>query len=273
MSDTAKIRKSLVNYLSEVVHYNIEFLVDNCREVVDECFNLSNDLIDYLFCLTQTSNVAKGVEVYLRYMMYPMIIHVAYPCVSYSVFALFQGAIPQIYYSLRTALEAIGIAVFADEESGFNNADWVTKIEMDSVKHASLFKLRGSLHKIFEQVFKDKAQLYLDAILNTYESLSAWLHPTARIRIGKNREVAAGLLKAIALTIIEKGRPPSYGFQVPMRYSKADIEDLKHLQANIKWTRNSLAILLFTWAYTKDFINKEIIVKHFEQARNDVENL
>ena len=146
MSDTAKIRKSLnslVNYLTEVVRYNIDFLIDNCREVVNECFNLLNDLIDYLFCLTQTSNVVGGVEVYLRYMMYPMIIHVAYPCISYSVFALFQGAIPQIYYSLRTALEAVGIAVFADEDSRFSNMDWVTKVEMASIKHASLFKLRG----------------------------------------------------------------------------------------------------------------------------------
>ena len=124
--------------------------------------------------------------------------------------------------------------------------------------------------KSLSKSFRDKAQLYLNVILDTYESLSAWLHPTARIRIDKDKEVAAGLLRAIALTIIEKGRPPSYALQVPMKYSEDDIEDLKCLQANIKWTRNSLAILMFAWAYTKDFINKEIIAEHFKQARNDI---
>jgi hypothetical protein len=48
--------------------------------------------------------------------MYPMIMHVAYPQANFLPIAVLLGALPQAFCTLRTILEALVIALYADSK-------------------------------------------------------------------------------------------------------------------------------------------------------------
>jgi len=258
-----------IKYTKEVMEKNLSFLLEKCSDVLDSCFELLNDIIDYsMLLLPRTSSEEVKKAMLSKYMMYPMLYNVIYPNAQYACVAILQGAIPQAYYCLRTLIEAMAIAVYADTHPKLKDLNWDRKIEEKGVRNATLFGIKDSLRKMFTKVFGNKrGNEYLELLLHTYESLSAWIHPVAKIRIESEQsgeEYAAGLLKAIVLTWNKHGIPPSYGILIPMEYNNADVEDLRYLKENIEAVRLSLAILTYVWSIDKD-VDKEGVGKLLER--------
>lgn len=168
---------------------NLNFLLEKCSDVLDSCFELLNDIIDYsMLLLPRTPSEEVKKAMLSKYMMYPMLYNVIYPNAQYTCIAILQGAIPQAYYCLRTMMEAMAIAVYADTHPKLKDLSWDRKIEGKEIRNATLFRIKDSLRRVFTKAFGDnRGNEYLELLLHTYEALSAWIHPTAKVRVGSKQ--------------------------------------------------------------------------------------
>ena len=99
------------------------------------------------------------------YLMYLMLTNIVFLNVRFVYVALLLGALPQAVYTLRTILEAVGIALYADSKFELRNLHWIKKIEHESVRNASLLKFRDSLIKVFQEtVGKEQAKKLIDYV-------------------------------------------------------------------------------------------------------------
>ena len=262
MGDYVKqLNEFFLKYTSDVMNANLDFLLKNSKETLTSCSKLLSDTDNILRWLSPIENKLKFMLDY--YLIYPMLTNIVYPNVQFVYLALLLGALPQAVYTLRTVLEAVGIALYADNKFELRNLHRNKKMEHESVRNASLLKVRDSLIKVFQEtVGKEQAKKLVDYVCDVYRQLSAWIHPVANIQRltehGK-REFAAGLLRAITLTAEKYGAPPSYGVLIPMKYGKTDIEDLKYLREMIELTRSSIALLIYAWSKDKDITDKNAI--------------
>ena len=253
----------------------MEFLLKNYRDVLDSCFELLNDIIDIegIILLTKEESHRSRQQIINRYLMYPMLLSVVYPNLQFTVTGLLLGALPQVIYSLRTALEAFALALYADNDPELRDMDWPQKMEQKVVRRFRLGKsYLKKLTVIFGQVMDEReAEIAVDNIIRIFKELSAWIHPIATIRRTTERgdeELTAGLFKAILLTTGEKGVLPSYGILIPLEYGLADLQDLRHLQNLIEHVRSAIALIMYAWVGDKDFLRKELVERFFSMRFN-----
>ena len=251
----------------------------NYKDVIDSCFELLNDVIDIgrlIFPSEEKSDEFRQ-SITNRYLMYPMFINVIYPNLQFTITGLLLGALPQVIYSLRTALEAFALALYVDNDPELRGIDWSQKMERKDVKRFRFGKpYRKRLAVIFRKVMDEQqAERSVDSIFAIFRELSAWIHPIATVRRITERgeqELTAGLFTAILLTIAGRGAPPSYGVLIPSEYNEADLEDLRHLENLIERVRSAITLILYAWLGDKDFLKKEEVEKFFSvRTRPDLD--
>ena len=268
--------KPWLSYTGDVMAKNLEFLARNYREVIDTCYELINDVIDIESWISPKRGLPeeKHMEIYSKYLMYPMVVHVAYPNLNLLPILVLLGAVPQAFYTLRTVLEAFAIGLYADSKEDLRDKPWYVKAEHKSVRNASIFGIKDSLRKVLREVLSDEeGDGWINYILYLYQAISAWVHPIARIRLNREEELAAGILRAVMITTAERGVPPTYGLVLPMEYGEEDLDDLKHLNSIIGDTRVALAVIAYTWSADKDFTDREALRNHFERLATELRKL
>jgi len=261
-----------LDWTSNVIKANVDFMSRKCKDVLDLCIELLNGFINIQ---KWTYPVESKKDLMLnRYLMYPMMVNVVYPNLQFVVIAVLLGAIPQAIYTLRTALEAIGIALYADNKAEFKSLNWYQKIEHERIISARLTGVKESLIKIAQEVTnREQAEEWINYILDVYSQLSAWIHPIARAQRTRKRErevFPAGLLRAIMLTTEKYGTPPSYGILIPMEYDEPEIEDLNYFKEMVELTRFSITLLVYIWSKDKDVSDKAAIEKFLEALCKEV---
>ncbi|RLG91268.1 MAG: hypothetical protein DRO36_04585 [Candidatus Hecatellales archaeon] len=262
-----------LNQANNVMKANMDFMFKKCKDVLDSCIQLLSDFI----CIQKWTFPieSKKDEMLDRYLMYPMMMHVVYPNLQFVIIAVLLGAIPQAIYSLRTALEAIGIALYVDNKDEFKSLDLHQKLERKKIIDVRLAGVKESLIKIAQEITsKEQAEEWVNYILDVYSQLSAWIHPIARAHRTRQRErevFPAGLLRAIILTAGKYGVPPSYGLLIPMEYDEVDIEDLNYFKELVELTEISITLLVYIWSRDKDISDKIAIEKFLETLCNKTE--
>ncbi len=271
MSMNPKVREALmfwVNYSKDVMIKNMEFLLNRYRNVIDSCYDLFNDVIDIESWIAPNKSMdeSKRMGMVIKYLMYPMLIHVIYPNLNFLCIEIMLGAIPQAFYTLRTILEAFVIALYADTKEELKNLVSYEKVEHESVRNATVFGVKDHILKVLTKVFGDReCREWLKYILELYQAISAWVHPVARIKLDKEKEITAGVLRAIMITVAQRGVPPSYGLVIPMEYDEEDLDNLKHLNEIIKHTRLAITMIAYTWSINKNVADREALRKRFEE--------
>lgn len=267
-----------VKYPCDVIKANMEFLLKNYKDVINSCIELLNDIIDIGNIVLQIKEESEELRqsIINKYLMYPMLLNVIYPNLLFTVTGLLLGALPQVIFSLRLALEAFALALYADNDPKLKNMIWPQKMEQKEVRGFRLGRpYRKKLIAIFGQVMDEReAEEAVGDILGVFKGLSAWIHPIATIRRTTERgveELTAGLFKAILLTTGEKGILPSYGILIPSKYGEADLEDLRHLQNLIEHVRSAIALMMYAWVNDKDFLRKGLVEKFFNM-RSDLDS-
>lgn len=273
MEEVKRALEPWISYSRDVMIKNMEFLLKSYRDVINSCYDLLNDVINIESWIMPSKNKSEGerMNMFTKYLMYPMLVHVVYPNLNFLYIAILLGAIPQAFYTLRTALEALVVALYADSKDELKGLEWFEKIEHKSVRNATVSGIKDHLLKILTRVFGDKeGEEWLNYILDLYQAISAWVHPVARIRFDKKEEIVAGILRAIMITTAERGIPPVYGIVIPMEYNSEDLDDLKHLNEIIKHTRLALTSIAYVWSIDKDITDKEALKKHLEELSKAV---
>lgn len=273
MEKIVEVLKLVIDHAAEVARKNLEFLLRRCWSVIDVSYTLIDDVVIIVRSIALNKDLPedKREEVYTKYMMYPMLLHVAYPNVIFLPTLLLLGALPHAFYTLRTVLEAFAIALYADTKEELRDLPWWEKAEHKSVRNATLFGIKDFLEKALVNVFGDRdGREWLGYILDLYQAISAWVHPVARIRL-EGEELAAGLLRAIIIATARRGTPPSYGAVMPMEYTEKDIEDLKHLADIASHARLALAAIAYAWSVDKDFVDREALHQHLEKVVKEVD--
>lgn len=268
MDEVRKALEPWINYSRDVMIKNLEFLTRNYRDVIDSCYDLLNDIIDIGMWImpSKTLSEEKRMNMLTKYLMYPMLIHVVYPNLNFLPIAVLLGALPQAFYTIRTALEAFVVTLYADNKEELRDLPWFEKVGHKSVRNVTVSGVKCSLYKILAKVFRDKeSSEWVNYILDLYQAVSAWVHPVARIRIDKREELAAGIIRAVMITTAERGIPPVYGIVIPMEYTDEDLEDLKHLNDIINFTRLATSLIAYAWSIDKDVADGEALRKHFEK--------
>ena len=130
----------------------MEFLLKNYRDVLDSCFELLNDIIDIegIILLTKEESQKSRQQIINRYLMYPMLLSVVYPNLQFTITGLLLGALPQVIYSLRIALEAFASALYADNDPELKYVDWHQKMEQKVVRR---FRIGRSYVKKLTAIF------------------------------------------------------------------------------------------------------------------------
>ena len=260
-SDVTEAAEAFIKMTADVMRSNAGFLAEKGRGVLEACLELWNDVME-LVALFPGKKEGETDELLDKSLMFPALFGVVYPNVTYACAALLQGAVPQTYFCLRTALEAVAIAVYADEHEGLRDLDWYEKVEHRSVRSATLLGVKDSLRKVLADRFgEETASSYLELLDTTYRSLSAWIHPVATIKLGTGEgreEIPAGLIKAITLTLARHGMPPSYGIMLPTDYTEKDLESLDKLRNDIVATRLSILFLTLAWAADKNLDEEKL---------------
>lgn len=268
MEEIKKLLKGDIELSCNVMLRNVDFLLHNYVDVVDACYDLINDVIDMAYWLRPSRSLPREERTVIvhKYLMYPMLDLVVFPNAYFIRIALPLGALPQAFYSLRTILEAVAIALYADSKEELKDLAHVQKIEHKSVYHATVFGVKDSLKRVLVEVYGTrKAEEFIEIILSAYEYLSAYIHPVARVKLRTERGVkehAAGLLRAIALTTTRRGIPPAYGLLIPLEYGPEDLEDLRYLRACIDYVRLSLAIIARAWIRGKPVEDEKAVKEH-----------
>ncbi len=268
MVGSASNLRPWVGYVSDIMKQNLEFLVKNYKELLDESIRLLNDVIKMRLLIWPPEHLPQEVrsELLSRYLMYPMIIHVVYPQANFLPVAVLLGALPQAFYTLRTILEALVIALYADSKDDLTDKSWGEKIEHESVRRATVFAVKDSMQKyLIKALGKDEGEKWTKSIMSLYQAISAWVHPVARIKIDGKGYLSAGILKGAIVTLLEKGELPNYSLGIPAEYGDEDLGDLKYLGEAIKDTRRILAIVAYVWADDKEFINRKAIIEFIEK--------
>lgn len=255
-----------LDYFKEIMNRNYDFLSEYCKNVDALCVELLDDVLFYMLCL-EPKNKSKDVrdDMFSKYLMYPMLTSVIFPAAQSLYILVLQGAIPQVYYTLRSILEAAAVAIYADTSPYLKDKTWVEKIEDQSIRDFRFFRSlkngKSPLRESLISAFGEKGEEYVNFLLETYEFLSAWLHPVAKIRAeNKNKmiELTAGLFKTIVSVWGQYLIPPSYGIGIPAEYSRRDLEALRCLKNNINDTRLALAVMMYAWSLDKN-VNKDCI--------------
>jgi len=176
-----QLHEFFLEHTSDVMNANLDFLLKNSKEPLNSCSKLLSDADNILRWLSPIKDKLKFMLEY--YLMYPMLTNIVYPNVQFVYVALLLGALPQAVYTLRTVLEAVGIALYADNKFELRNLHRNKKMEHESVRNASLLKVRDSLIKVFQEtVDKEQAKKLVDYVCDVYRQLSAWIHPVANIQ-------------------------------------------------------------------------------------------
>ncbi|RLG02531.1 MAG: hypothetical protein DRN61_06330 [Thaumarchaeota archaeon] len=262
-----------LNWANNVMKANMEFISKKCKDVLDSCIQL---LTDFINIQKWISPIESKRDIMLnRYLMYPMTTNVAYPNLQFVIIAVLLGAIPQAIYTLRTILEGIGIALYADNKDEFKNLNVHQKLEHEKIISVRLTGVKESLIKIAQEITsQEEAEEWINYILDVYSQLSAWIHPIARAyrtRKPKREVFPAGLLRAIILTTGKYGIPPSYGLLIPMEYDEPDIEDLNYLKEMVELTKFSITLLVYIWSRDKNVLDKAAIEKFLETLCKEVQ--
>jgi len=200
--------KPWLSYSRDIITKNLEFLAKNYREIIDACYELINDVIDIESWILPKRDLPKEerMEIYSKYLTYPMVIHIAYPNINLLPILVLLGAVPQAFYTLRTVLEAFALGLYADSKEDLKNMEWWEKVEHESVRNASIFGIKDSLRKILAKTLGDEeGNKWLEYILDLYQETSAWIHPVARIRLDREEELAASILRAVMITTVKRG--------------------------------------------------------------------
>jgi len=265
--------KFWLDYSQDVMIKNMEFLLRNYRDVADSCNELINDLIDIWFWVIPSKGMDEGERKKMleRFLMYPMLLHVAFPNSYLLCPAILLGAISQAFYTLRTILEGIAIALYADSKDELKDLPWYKKVEHKSVRNATVHCVKDHLLKVLERAFSIKeGEELLNHILDLYQAISAWVHPVAKIRFDKGKEIAAGILKAVMITMAQHGAPPAYGVLVPMEYGSEDLDDLKCLNEAIEHTRLAVTVMVYAWSLDKELANREALKKYLDELSKPI---
>ena len=264
---------SFLNQISDVMKANLEFISKKCKYVLESCTQLLNDFNYIARCAFPIES--KKNEMLNRYLMYPMIINVAHSNLPFIITGVLLGAIPQAIYTLRTALEAIGIALYVDNKDEYKNLNIHQKMEHEKITSVRLPGVKESLIKIAQEITsKEQAEAWISYVLDVYSQLSAWIHPIARAFRTRKRErevFPAGLLRAIVLTTGKYGAPPSYGVHIPMEYDEVDIEDLNYFKELVELTKISITLLVYIWSRDKDVSDKDAIERYLETLCKEVQ--
>lgn len=146
MEDLIEALKPWLNYSRDVMMKNLELLVKKYENVIEECYKLINDVTDVEARISPREVISKEkrMEIYSKYLMYPMIFHVVYPNLNFLPILILLGAVPQAYYTLRTALEALVIALYADDKEDLRDMFWYEKIEHESEREHLRYQGRST---------------------------------------------------------------------------------------------------------------------------------
>jgi len=249
MSDEAKrFFEDSVDLAERVSKNNIEVLFSKCRDVTNLLIEVLNDIINYWGILLEKRTFQALNS---KSLMYPVLLNVVYSNVQYCLILLAHNATPQVFFSLRTALEGMVIALYADANPNPNVRDktWALKIFEKSIREASIFKIKDCLRKILCEVFdEDKCNDFIELILDTYQLLSALVHPIAKIRVDKDRDIVAGQIGIMVGTLGSYGDFPGYAVLIPLSYNDIDLKLINEdLRTILLYLRLCLAVIMYAW--------------------------
>ena len=273
MEEVKRALEPWINYSRDVMTKNMEFLLKNYRCVIDSCYALLNDVIDIEAWIVPGKSKNERMNMFAKYLMYPMLIHVVCPNLNLLHIMILLGAIPQAFYTLRTVLEALAIALYSDSKDELRDLAWYEKVEHKSVRNATVRGVKDHLLKILTKVFGDRdGEERLGYILDLYQAISAWVHPVARIRFDKKEEITAGILEAIKRMMAKRGVPPSYGIDIPMEYTSEELDDLKHLNEIVKHARLAVALIAYAWSIDKDVTDRGALKERLEELSKIIQS-
>jgi len=265
--------RSWINYAKGTMEENMKFIIDKCKDVIDVKFGVANDVLDILSWISPQKDLPneKRLEMFFKYLMYPMILHVAYPNINFLPVAILLGAVSYAFYSLRIALEALVVDLYANCNESLKDLPWRLKLERNSVVNATVFGVKDAIHNIFvSRVGSEEGDEWARFILGLYQQISAWIHPMAKIKEVSTRRnekvsseaIAVSILKTVALTFEKWNTPPAYELVIPMNYDEKDLETLGALNIITKYTKATLSVIAYVWSFDKDVSNRDAISKH-----------
>jgi len=259
----------LIKYANDTMLANANFLVEKQIGILNSSIDLLHDLEGLGECILPSKDLSEKEQnrMYEKYLMYPMLLHIVYPNMYFLPVLILLGALPHTFYSIRTSLEAVTIALYADEKDDLKEMKWLEKLRQDSIKYASFGNIKSSLDKIFNKVIDgNSAKKWCKYLEDLYQQVSSWIHTVARIKLDKGDTIITGLLKATTLKIFEYNVPPSFGLTLPTKYNEVDIENLYYLDEIIGHFRLAVAVMIYVWAYNKDVNNKKCVEEYFNKA-------
>jgi len=186
---------------SEVAKYNSRFAEDICAEIV----NLINEILDAL------TPILKDKESYVKSVFSNTVIHIVMP-LSYGIFNDFLlGNLPACFMQLRTMLEALVKAFYADMIPGEFFEDKMKILEKE-LKERNI-----SISKVLKSLKKYSPEASHIALKIWGKCSEEWIHPR-------------GFLEKLVKIVIEHQKLPAYSLVVPMNYGKEDHEPLSDLK-------------------------------------------
>jgi len=213
---------------------NYKFLRERCPHLLKELKGFSDHLSDIFEKVTLGRRGAANESCLSR-----VLLLVALPQASFLWPCLLLGGIPNAYYTLRTILEAIGLAVYADIAEEYRSLSLNSKIE--ELRETSLLKITSALSPVLKKVYPEEVcEEIVESIREVYGELSSLVHPFAIAGLG-------GILKANLQALRGEGRLPPYGPRPPL-YEEGDLKDLKRLYDCLMKVKEIINYLIEAWS-------------------------